>query len=260
MPNVRRRKKPCHCKDHKGTLIHYKAFQRCAKRRELDAVNNAYNQPLISRQRPAIDPQSPVQMRVTPSDYYEFNDDMDTLLFQLYANHVHDRSSEESVTHNLITISNNMRSYLPPELHAKIPRTYKQFAAKFDPFLQRLIRLPMCPGDCQCLEGTDPSEHYFCWCNGKANVPWRKISRGRLMANREFVIISLADTVRTWWSNSKIAELLRYGFEYKEQDQQFDVQDGDLWKEFIARGVYVYELGMQYFNRYAYMGISILIL
>ena len=124
MPNVRRSKKPCHCEAHNGELIHYKAFQRCARRREADAVNRAYNQPLIARR--AIDPQSLDQMRVSPSDTYEFNDEMDTLLFQLYANHVNDRSSEESVAHNLIAISNAMRPYLPPDLHAKIPRTYNK--------------------------------------------------------------------------------------------------------------------------------------
>ena len=80
-------------------------------------------------------------------------------------------------------------------------------------------------------------------------VLYRKISRGRLVAVRDFTVISLAETIRSWWSNPKIAELLRYGYEFKEQEMQYDVQDGDLWKEFIARGM----------HRYVYIDVSLLL-
>ena len=54
------------------------------------------------------------------------------------------------------------------------------------------------------------------------------------VAVKQFVAISLADTVRTWWRHPRIATLLRYGFEYVRTDLQKDVQDGEMWAEFIA--------------------------
>ena len=72
-------------------------------------------------------------------------------------------------------------------------------------------------------------------------IVYRTISRGRRVANRQFVVTSLAEIVRSWWKHPKIAELLRYGGEYKCRDNQYDVQDGDLWKELMA-GATVHDL------------------
>ena len=68
---------------------------------------------------------------------------------------------------------------------------------------------------------------------------YRVISRNRLVANRQFVVIALAETIRTWWNNPKIAELLRYGWNYVPDALQRDVQDGDMWKEFVQNGIVI---------------------
>ena len=54
------------------------------------------------------------------------------------------------------------------------------------------------------------------------------------MAERQFVVVSLAETIRSWWNHPRVAKLLRYGGEYKRKDLQYDVQDGHLWAEFAA--------------------------
>ena len=65
---------------------------------------------------------------------------------------------------------------------------------------------------------------------------YRAISRGRKVANRQYVVIPLAETIRQWWANPRIAKLLRYGFEYQRRDLEYDVQDGKLWLEFLQKG------------------------
>ena len=60
-------------------------------------------------------------------------------------------------------------------------------------------------------------------------------SSGQLVAERQFVVVSLAEIIRSWWNHPRIAKLLRYGWEYDSKDLQYDVQDGDLWAEFAAQ-------------------------
>ena len=83
-------------------------------------------------------------------------------------------------------------------------------------------------------------------------IVYRTISRGRHVANRQFVVTSLAEIVRSWWKHPKIAELLRYGGEYKCRDSQYDVQDGDLWKDLMA-GRYISHLTV---NAYIYISVT----
>ena len=166
---------PCHCNIHNGDLIHYKKAQRCATARTIASFNEQKRledlDPVASDVE--SDPDHGGEICVNRRDNYVFEDEIDVLCFKLYANHVLDNSSEDSVTTNLQTISSTFAHFLPQHLRDKVPQTYKQLAGLFNRYLPRLIRLPVCPGDCQILDETRPSVQYMCWCNGERNVAWR---------------------------------------------------------------------------------------
>ena len=168
---------PCHCNTHNGDLIHYKQAQRCATASAIASFNELQrlvdSDSVSSESDVESGPDDGGEIRVTRRTHYVFEDEIDVLCFKLYANHVLDNSSEDSVTTNLQTIFSTFGDYLPRRLRCKLPTTYKQLAGRFTRYLPRLIRLPVCPGDCQILDGTRPSVHYVCWCNGKRNVAWR---------------------------------------------------------------------------------------
>ena len=170
MPNTRRQYRPCHCDTHKGREIHYKQFQRCTARREAQQMHKMV-EPRVDNV--IIEGAINQAMMVTRKDEYQLKDEVDLLCFKLFANYVEDNSSQESVTNNLTSIISTVGRFLPPEQLVKLPATFAQLRALFAPYLQRLIRIPVCPGDCQLLDETRPSSRYECWCDGSRNIAWR---------------------------------------------------------------------------------------
>ena len=106
---------------------------------------------------------------------FTIDDDMDRLCFEIFANHVDSKTTEDCVTQHLETIRSTLGKYLPPEKLAKIPKDFYALRAIFKPHMPRLIRIPVCPGECQLLDDVTPTTNYVCECDGHRNVPWRYV-------------------------------------------------------------------------------------
>ena len=170
-PDGRQRYVPCHCDVHAGSLVHYKTRQRCAR------LSFEIEQRLVHAPRAYTSDES--SGHSTDSDlldrmsYFHVDDEIDSLCLALFVNHVDNKTTEDCVTNNLQTIKTNLGRFLPDHLHAKVPSTFKQLRSMFLPFMMRLIRLPVCPGECRILDDVRPTLNYKCWCNGETNHGWR---------------------------------------------------------------------------------------
>ena len=166
----RRQYVPCYCPLHNGNPIHYKARQRCEIDRSapsLEDIEDEKSEGAIS------DDTDDGKTMINRLGYYQIEDEVDSLCLELFANHVDAKTTEETVTDNLKAIRKNIGKFLPPRLQMKIPTTFKQLRALFDPYMTRIIRLAVCPGECRILHDVKPTENFVCWCDGKANVAWR---------------------------------------------------------------------------------------
>ena len=172
---------PCDCPRHKGASVHYKTRQRCYTRIEgCDAPMR------VPRERVQNEPEKKCDPMSDSSDseaynagdreqHFSLNDDIDRLCFEIFANHVDSKTTEDCVTQHLVTIRATLAlgNYLPPEKRARIPRDFHALRAIFTPHMPRLIRIPVCPGECQLLDDVTPTTNYVCECNGVRNIPWR---------------------------------------------------------------------------------------
>ena len=176
-PYNRRRLVPCHCSEHKGQHIHYKKRQRCEAQLVLDRI-----------QPPAADPGSPAHMY---SDDDGMSDDIDseqdslrhqevstadevhTLCFRQFAAMLDHNMTEDGVTANLQAWLSSIKPWLPLEVRAEIPRTYKGLMGHFRKSFLAIDRLPVCPAECSLLDHVEPSLTYVCHCDGKGHYPWR---------------------------------------------------------------------------------------
>ena len=157
---------PCFCAQHDGAHVHYKTRQRCARR-----VQQGVDLGDVSIRNSAHSEED--EPMVCRWDHFLLEDEIDALCLELFANHVDSNSTEDSVTSNLMAITKHMGNFLPERLRGRIPSTFKQLRAMFTPYMTRLIRLAVCPGECRILNDVKPTINYKCWCDGNTNVAWR---------------------------------------------------------------------------------------
>lgn len=66
--------------------------------------------------------------------------------------------------------------HVPEYLRECVASTYKQLQGKFREHMPRIVRLPVCPGECSLLTHVKPSLTFSCHCDGTENKPWRYMS------------------------------------------------------------------------------------
>ena len=168
MEKYRRIYVSCDCPRHKGEMVHYKRHQRCLSRMEGDDVKQDLH----------VSDDSSDDLDISDVDddreqCFKIEDDIDRLCFEIFANHVDSNTTQESVTQHLTTIRATLGAYLPRDKRERIPKNFHSLRTIFEPHMVRLIRLPVCPGECQLLENVTPTVNYTCWCDGKKNTAWR---------------------------------------------------------------------------------------
>ena len=133
---------PCDCRKHRGASVHYKTRQRCITRTEL------CSDPMRVVGDVQGEPEKQCDMVDDSSDHAPYNDadreqpftlddDMDRLCFEIFANHVDSKTTEDCVTQHLVTIRATLGNYLPPEKRAKIPKNFYELRAIYKLILWR---------------------------------------------------------------------------------------------------------------------------
>ena len=175
-----RASRPCHCPRHNGQCLTYHTHLACQTRRLLhDCVPN-YER---SKEAPDDITTSVVQGNINmdilsdEDDHCEIGsgDEADTLSNQLFANMIDHNMTQNAVTAICQSWLCTMGTFIPPEIRANIPQTHRQLVAKFKPKMLRLIRIPVCPGECRLLDDVKPTLAYVCHCSGTGKRAWRYV-------------------------------------------------------------------------------------
>ena len=124
---------PCSCNVHNGEMVHYKQRQRCLMR---PSLNGGLAEMSTSDEEEDLKGQDDLDfLEYLP---FDMRDEVDRLCFELYANHIDSKTTEESVTQTLRSIHNTIGKFLPELQRQKLPRTFKQLRSIFAPHLLAL--------------------------------------------------------------------------------------------------------------------------
>jgi hypothetical protein len=146
----------------------------------------------------------------------------------VFLSHINNNTTQAAVERELENVHRTLAADLPGHVSENIPKTRKQLVAMFRRDMYRIVRIPVCKQDCQLLQDEDGLV-----CPTCSTASSRLTGAGNLKPCREFCVVVLAEVIREWFADPKVAKLLRYPHRrVPTAGQQCDVYDGVLWAEF----------------------------
>jgi hypothetical protein len=223
----------CWCDFHHGVDVSYYTRKQCHERADDERLNEnlRIRQDALERVFSSESDCSDESDSSSDSELEELPSVARQYALGVFLTHISNNTTQEAVERELCNVNRTLGTVLP--IDVDLPQTRKQLVAMFRKDMYRLVRIPVCVTDCQLLDAEDKMLNCPTCGASCSRISSRS---GKPKPAREFCAVVLADVIREWFADKRIAKLLRYPTKRQPTPgEQKDVFDGKLWLEFEAK-------------------------